>query len=175
MGLNQNSEVTKNVTEEPDREQLFIEHLATEPSIRQAGLKAGYSQGYCDSTLCRKLTNPKFQARLREHYKGLKHAQLPLINRIEAQAIDEYLEKPELAIKHPGLLKDLKTAAGIQQEEQKAEDPPARKDGNGLRVGHERQPDAVADHFCDLAVLGGRHVAENAEDAEAGEDLVGTI
>ena len=100
-----------------DREQLFIAALGEYPTIKEAGLKAGYSEAYCNADLCRKLKNPKFLSKLREFYKSQKHVQLPYINAIEKKALDRYYEDPELAIKNPGLLKDLKTAAGIQQEE----------------------------------------------------------
>ncbi len=102
-----------------DREHAFIVNLGLYPTIKEAGLKAGYSKAYCSADLCRKLKSEKFLSKLRDYYKAQKHIQLPVINTIEQNALTAYLDDPKLAIKSPGLLKDLKTAAGIQQEELK--------------------------------------------------------
>ena len=102
-----------------DREQRFIELLHENVPAVEAARKAGYSPSYARNVIARKLKDPKFISRLRDGYKDRKVLNLPVIDFIEASAIHEYIKDPKLAIKSPGLLKDLKTAAGIQQEELK--------------------------------------------------------
>ena len=66
--LNNDKEIQ---TETIDREQLFIEALAVEPSIRAAGLKAGYSVGYAESTLPRR--NPLYDIPPTAHHRRSAH------------------------------------------------------------------------------------------------------
>jgi len=110
--------MTDNLPEKIDRELEFIRNLSEFPTVREAGRAAGYSENYCNTNLYNKLKSDKFLGRIREYYKSEKHIQLPVINKIEQKALAAYLDSPELAIKNPGLLKDLKTAAGIKQEEE---------------------------------------------------------
>jgi len=85
-------------TNNGDRETRFLENLALGYSIRKAGTKAGYSQSYADSTLSRRLLDPKFIAKMQAYCDKMPEARQVLaklrlgkVARIEEQILDKAL------------------------------------------------------------------------------------
>lgn len=99
------------------REDKFIDLLYGVADPEEAALQAGYSPSYAESIKSHKLQNPKFIAKVRKRYGQNFVYKLPALHNIYSKAIDEYLSDPQLAIKHPKLLKEMEINAGVKDEE----------------------------------------------------------
>jgi hypothetical protein len=106
------------VSEPIDRESLFIRYLFTEPNVVSAAIKAGYSEQYSSGPLYNKLKTPKFQAKLREY--ATTHElidSVPLILKLEHNALKWLQDKPEELPKFAGILKQKKQIAGLLSQD----------------------------------------------------------
>jgi len=97
----------------PDREQLFIEALSQCKTVKEAGLKAGYSESYSIAHVHDKFKDPKFLDRVKQYYNGHATVLLPKIIGAEAKAVELVLQDPELLPKYRHTLKELKQSAGV--------------------------------------------------------------
>ena len=106
------------VSEPIDRETLFIRYLFTEPNVVSAAIKAGYSEQYSSGPLYGKLKTPKFQAKLREY--ATTHElidSVPLILKLEHNALKWLDGKPEELPKFASILKQKKQIAGLLSQD----------------------------------------------------------
>jgi len=104
---------TSDLVSTNDREQRFIENLATRKSIKQAAIDAGYSIGYASGDIYHKVKSPKFISKLRSHYNGVAASLLPSIINAEAKVIDIVAADPEQLPKFRHTLRELKQSAGV--------------------------------------------------------------
>ena len=88
-----------------NREERFIENLALGFNIREAGLKAGYTQSYCNGTLPRKLNSPNFIKKIQqyadsfpEYRQTLAKLRLAKVFHIEEKILDRALQDTDYAI-----------------------------------------------------------------------------
>jgi len=101
-----------------DRESSLIRNLFIEPNVYQAAIKAGYSHSYADSTIHTRLKNPKFQAKVREY--AITHElinSVPVIMRLEHNALKWLADKPEELPKFASILKQKKQIAGLLSQD----------------------------------------------------------
>ena len=96
-----------------DREELFISNLATCKTIKDAGIKAGYSESYSSTNLCDKFKKPDFIKKIRTFYNGYSAALLPKILHAESKVVDIVLADPEKISKFRHTLKEIKQSTGI--------------------------------------------------------------
>ena len=102
---------------DPEREQRFIENLFLYQDHIEAARQAGYSESTAKNIKALKLNNPLFIDRLKKSYTARKVNHLIHIHAIETAALEEYAKEPDKAIKYPALLKDIRKAAGIDQDD----------------------------------------------------------
>ncbi len=74
-------------------------------------------------------TNPKYQREVTEvlrafpdAYRDFAKARLPDVAEVEAGALEAMKEDPTLAVKHPGILRGIKSAVGITDKEETPQD-----------------------------------------------------
>jgi hypothetical protein len=106
------------VSEPIDRETAFLRNLFIEPNVLQAAIKAGYSEGYANGPLYNRLKTPKFQAKLREY--ATTHElidSVPLILKLEHNALKWLQDKPEELPKFASILKQKKQIAGLLSQD----------------------------------------------------------
>lgn len=106
------------VSDPIDRESLFIRYLFTEPNVVKAAIKAGYSEQYSSGPIYGKLKTPKFQAKIREY--AVTHElidSVPVIMRLEHNALKWLADKPEELPKFASILKQKKQIAGLLQQD----------------------------------------------------------
>jgi len=96
-----------------DRETLFIQYLSQCPTVRQAALKAGYSESYSVGHVHDKLSDVKFLEKVKDYYNGHATVLLPRIIGAEEKAVELVLGNPELLPKFRHTLKELKQSAGV--------------------------------------------------------------
>jgi hypothetical protein len=114
-----------------ERETIFINLLVGGFSPHQAALKAGYSKSYASSGVYQKLKkSERLQTKIMQagpmlarSYRRFTQAALPEIAEIEANALGEYRKDPKLAITRPALLKQVKIAAGVLNDDQRPPTP----------------------------------------------------
>jgi hypothetical protein len=110
-------------------EDEFIIYLSQCPTVKEAGLKAGYSPSYCDGTIYNKFKSERFLKKIRKHYNGHTHALLPRIIQAESKVIDIILADPEKLAKFRHTVTELKRSAGVLDQENTTK-PPVIKIGN---------------------------------------------
>ena len=106
-----------------DREQVFIENLATAKSVSEAGRIAGYSEAYIKGDFYKKFNSKRFIQRVRDHYNGFSYTLLPKIAQAESKVVDLILEDPEKLPKFERTLKQIKQATGILKPEEQPGQP----------------------------------------------------
>ena len=111
-----------------DREDLFISNLATCKSIKEAGIKSGYSESYSKTNLCDKFKSQRFIKKVRQHYNGYSAALLPKILHAESKVVDMVLNDPELLPKFRHTLKEIKQSTGILKPEEEQRQPMIKVD-----------------------------------------------
>jgi hypothetical protein len=107
------------ITSDPvDRESLFIRNLFIEPNVLQAALKAGYSEGYATGPLYNRLKSPKLQQRIREYATTHELVDsVPLILKLEHNALKYLEDKPQELPKFASILKQKKQIAGLLSQD----------------------------------------------------------
>jgi len=101
-----------------DREQLFINNLATHANQREAAIAAGYSPTYAATSISLKFKSERFMAKLRDYYKGNAALLLPKIMATEAKVVDLVYDDPGELPKHRQTLKELKQSASVLSSDQ---------------------------------------------------------
>lgn len=87
----------------------------------KAAIKAGYKPSYAKGKLYRVFkTSPEWESKINEilqrvpeRFRRLCIARLPLVADIEGRALELMRKQPELAVKHPQLLRQSKQVAGL--------------------------------------------------------------
>jgi hypothetical protein len=110
--------------EKPDRVELFIRNLFTEPSVMQAALKAGYPESSASSWIYTRLRKPKFQEKIREYARTHELINsVPTILRLEERALKYLADKPAELPKFASILKQKKQIAGLLQQDITVQSP----------------------------------------------------
>lgn len=77
--------------DKPSRDDLLVRNIFIYPDVREAGIKAGYSESYVNcGQYYNRLKKPSFQAKLVEYAKAHNILSLPNILQVEDEAI-QYL------------------------------------------------------------------------------------
>ena len=108
------------------REDIFFLYYLAGYDVPTSGKLAGYSPSYADCKLTRKVKN---SAKLREklgeilsllpdQYRQWCRARLLDVVQIDRGVLEKLKAEPELAIKHPRALRQIKESAGVLEEEQ---------------------------------------------------------
>ena len=95
-------------------------------SLLQAGQAAGYSKQYCASGLIKAVRDGKKADRVLKDitkkmpglYRSMNAINLFDVAKLEQKALQVLDDQPELIIRHPGLLKQIKGVAGVLQDDQ---------------------------------------------------------
>lgn len=103
--------------QEPSREEKFIRNLSICKTVKEAGILAGYSEGYATGPIYQRLKTESFQNKIRDFYKGNAAAFLPRISVIEQNVIDECVKDVDKVPKLAAMLKQIKQAAGVLAQE----------------------------------------------------------
>jgi hypothetical protein len=83
-----------NAEEQPSsREDIFIRNLFLCDTVKEAGLRAGYTESYCEGPLCQKLKNPKVQEKIKKVFLETQSMNLPMIAKIYKNGL-EHISKP---------------------------------------------------------------------------------
>ena len=86
---------TENLPEVPEsKEDKLIRFLSECDTVKDAALKAGYSDSFANSLVYHKLKQPKFQKKLREYYVTQCHMAVPKIARLHGKVLD-WLDKDD--------------------------------------------------------------------------------
>lgn len=93
-------------------------------SAKAAALSAGYAKSYAESGVQARLKTPKLRQRLDEitqvmpeKYRSLCRLRLIDVFEIEEEVLKVMKDKPELAMKHPQLLRQIKQSSGALADE----------------------------------------------------------
>ncbi|MDY6856726.1 MAG: hypothetical protein SWO11_18865 [Thermodesulfobacteriota bacterium] len=78
-----------------EKEDKFLELLAECQTVREAGLRAGYSESYCSGTIYHKLKSKRFQNRLIHRYKGENAVHLAKVSRINQNVLNQLVKETE--------------------------------------------------------------------------------
>ena len=76
------------------KEDRLIRLLSECDTVKDAALKAGYSESFANSLVYHKLKQPKFQKKLREYYVTQCHMAVPKIAKLHSKVLD-YLNKDD--------------------------------------------------------------------------------
>lgn len=92
-----------NADEQPSsREDIFIRNLFLVDTVKEAGLRAGYTESYCEGPLCQKLKNPKVQEKIKKVFLETQSMNLPMIAKIYKSGLS-HLSKAENITDYPKL------------------------------------------------------------------------
>ena len=128
MGDNGNDKETKELTEQEEREQRFIQNLALGMNIKEAALNAGYSKSTANSSVYQKFYSPNFLNKLQEYVKSIPEARaelakvrLPKLFQLEDKFYQKCSKDPELYAKYSKISERDYKLAGLLKEEVKAQ------------------------------------------------------
>ncbi len=113
----------KNPGDDSKRVRFFCSYLLGVPTGTAAKM-AGYSKNYAYQLISKFKRDPDLRKKIQEfinlvpeRFEALSKLRLIKIAEIEDKALNTYQNQPELAIKHPGLLKSMKGTAGIGSDD----------------------------------------------------------
>ena len=98
---------------EPTKQDKFISHLFTEPTIKDAARKAGYAESTCASVTYTMLKDPKFQDKLRQYAIANDLLSVPQLQRIESKCLKLVEDSPEKYPKFKEIFRQKKQIAGL--------------------------------------------------------------
>ncbi len=116
------------------RESRFLLYYLVGYDVPTAGRMAGYAETTCHTNLYSKIRNSRqlrekvgeILSLLPEKYREWCKSRLLDVVEIDRKVLDRYLDDPELAIKHPRALRQIKEAAGVLDQERGSQQPPIR-------------------------------------------------
>ena len=121
-------EVVAEFTADPDdlRRDKFLSYLILGLAWKVAAEKAGFSSSYARGPLYQAFKKSpgwrkkidQIVQRVPQKYRRICMMRLGLVSEIEHRAMKLMLDNPELALKHPGFLKQQKQVSGLLQDEQ---------------------------------------------------------
>ena len=100
------------------KQQLLVRYIFSEPTIKQAALKAGYSPNMVKSNVYQIIKTPAFQTMLRDHAISNDLLDIPQLQRIESRILSILEAKPEDYPKYKQIFSEKKRIAGILQSEE---------------------------------------------------------
>ena len=103
---------------------FIMRHKVLKHSVKQAAEDVGISNSYGYKLNKQWAEDPKFRSRIMkrldqypEDYKDACRVLLPTILQTEVKGLQAMQDNPELAVKHPKVLKQMKQASGIDLNE----------------------------------------------------------
>jgi ASC-1-like (ASCH) protein len=104
---------------------FIMRHKVLKYSVKQAAEGVGISNSYGHKINKLWAEDPKFRSRIMrkldkypDDYKDACKVMLPTVLKTEAKGLQAMQDNPELAVKHPQLLKQIKQGAGIKFDEE---------------------------------------------------------
>lgn len=112
-------------TSNDERRDKFILYWLLGYNMKTAALAAGYKQSYAESGIQKAMRDSpilrerieKITSVMPEKYKALCRMRLPDVAEVEGGVIKLMKDDPEMAMKHPQVLKQMKQAAGVLVDE----------------------------------------------------------
>ena len=117
------NEIIPAKSRQDEREDVFISLLGTGMTMKEAGIKAGYSESYSKTMICNKFKSQRFLEKIRNHYNGYAHVLLPKIIKAESKLVDIILEEPEKLSKHARTIDQIKRSTGLLEQDNQAKAP----------------------------------------------------
>ena len=110
-------------TPELSREDLFIRYLMLEGNVKQAALKAGYSNTYANSTIIYKFNSPRFIDKVRKAYNGNSVQLLSKLSLINTKVIERCVEDVDNVPKFERTLKHIRQSGGVEAQDHTGNQP----------------------------------------------------
>jgi phage terminase small subunit len=101
------------------QQQKLLACLFTEPNIKDAARKAGYTESSVSSTVYGTIKKPKFQQAILQYATENNLLNIPVIAQIEGKILKEVLKKPAKYKNYKEVFKQTKQIAGLLSAEER--------------------------------------------------------